>query len=67
MVRYKYYMTDVNWNHTDSILNWNQKDSDSINIDTNHTESNQPILADSKNIRSIHDSDDINAIENILA
>ena len=27
--------SDVNWNHTDLILNCNQKDSDSIHIDPN--------------------------------
>ena len=36
----------VNWNHTDSIINWNQKYSDSIHVDLNHTDSNQPILDD---------------------
>ena len=29
---------DVNWNHTNSIINWNQKYSDLINIDPNHTD-----------------------------
>ena len=57
----------VNWNHTDSILNWNQKYSDSIHIDSNHTNSNQPIPADLTNIRSIYDSDNIYTIENISA
>ena len=33
----------VNWNHTNSILNWNKKDSDSIKVDTNETELIQPI------------------------
>ena len=31
----------VNWNNTDSILNWNQKYSDSIHVDLNHTYLNQ--------------------------
>ena len=57
----------VDWNHTDSILNWDQKDSDSIHVDMNHTNSNKPIPSDSKNIGLIYDSDDILTIENILA
>ena len=57
----------VIWNHIESIRNWNQKDSDSIHIDHNHTDSNKLNRADSTNIRSIHDSANICAIENILA
>ena len=57
----------VNWNHTDLSLNWNQNYYDSINIDPKHTTSNQPILANLKNIGSIHDSSDICAIEGILS
>ena len=57
----------VNWNHTNLILNWNKKDSDSIQVDLNHTHSNQPIPDDSINIVSSHDSDNICAIEKILA
>ena len=57
----------LNWNHIDSILDWNQKYSDSINIDPNHTDSNQPIPDDSTNIGSVHGSADVCAIENILA
>ena len=38
--------SDVNWNHTDLILNCNQKDSDSIHVDMNHTNSNQSIPDD---------------------
>ena len=57
----------ANWNQTDSIPNFNQKYSDPIHIDTNHTNSNQTIPSDSKNIGSIHDSSDICAIEKILA
>ena len=33
----------LNWNHTNLILNWNQKYSDSIHVDTNHTELNSLI------------------------
>ena len=58
---------DVNCNHTDSIINRNKKYSNSIHVYLNHTNSNQPIPADSTNIGSIHDSDDIRAIEQILA
>ena len=57
----------INWNHTDSILNLNQKYSDSINVDLNNTNLNQPIPADLASIGSIHDSDNICAIEKILA
>ena len=56
----------INWNHNDPILNWNQKDSNSIHVDPNHIGSNQPIPADLTNIGSIHDSDNICAIEKIL-
>ena len=45
----------VNWNHTNSIINWTKKDSDFIHVDPKHTESNQPILENLKNIGSIHD------------
>ena len=38
-----------------------------IHVDQNHTDSNQPIPADSTNIGSIHDSDNIHKIEKILA
>ena len=57
----------VNWNHTDLIPNWNQKYSGSIHIYPNHTKSNQPIPANPTNIGSIHDSDKICEIENLLA
>ena len=57
----------VNWNHTNSILNWNKKYSKLIHIDTNHTDSIQPILDNLTNTVSIHDSANILAIENILA
>ena len=53
-------------NHTDLILNLNHKYSDSIHVDTNQTDLNKPIPANLKNIGSIHDSDDICAIEKIL-
>ena len=43
----------VNWNHTDSIINWNQKYTDSVHIDPNHTDSNQPIPDGLTNIGSI--------------
>ena len=41
----------VNWNCTNSIINWNQKYSDSIHVYPNHT-----------GIGSIHDSANIRAI-----
>ena len=53
---------DVNLNQTDLIINWDQKYSDLIYVDPNHTNLNQPIPADLKNIVSIHDSDDTHAI-----
>ena len=56
----------VNWNHTDLILNWNNKDSNSIRIDLNHKKCNQPIPANLINIKSIHDSDNMREIEKIL-
>ena len=56
----------VNWNHPNLILNWNQKYSDSIHIDLNHTNLNQLNPVNLKNIRLIHDSDNIFAIENKL-
>ena len=40
----------VNLNRTSSILNCNKKDSYSINVNINHTDSNQPIPADPTNI-----------------
>ena len=57
----------MNWNHTDSILNWHQKYSDSIHVDPNHTNSNQPIPEDLTNIVSTHDSAEICALEKIFA
>ena len=57
----------VNWNHTDLILNWNQNLFDSIHIDTDHTKSNKLNPANSTNIGSIHGSENIRAIEKILA
>ena len=57
----------LNWNNTDSILNLNQTYSDLIHADLNHTDSNQPIQENPTNIRSIHYSANIHAIENILA
>ena len=57
----------VNWNHTDLIINYNKKYSDSIHVGPCHTDSNQPIPADSTNIGSIHGSADIRAIGVILA
>ena len=56
----------VHWNHTNLILNWNQKYSDLIHVDPNHTDLNQPITADLSNIGSIHDSDSIISIEKNL-
>ena len=44
---------------------WNQKYSNSIHIDPNKPNSNQPIPSDLINIGSIHDSDDIIATEKI--
>ena len=38
----------VNLNHNKLILNWSKKYSDLIHVDPNHTNLNQPILADSK-------------------
>ena len=58
---------DVNRNHTNLILNRNQKYSDYIHVDPNHTDWIQPIQADSTNIGSIHDSANTCAIEKILA
>ena len=46
---------------------WNNKDSDSIHVDPNHTEPNQPIPDNPKNIRSINDSAGIRAIEKIFS
>ena len=46
---------------------WNHRDSDLIDVDPNHTNSNQPIPNDSTNIGSINDSADIHVIENILS
>ena len=43
----------------ESSVFWNNKDSESICADPNHTKSNQAIPADSTNIRSIHDSANI--------
>ena len=57
----------INWNHTDSILNWNQHYSDFIHADPNHINSNQPIPSYLTNIGSIHDSDYTWAREKILA
>ena len=57
---------NVNLNHTDSILNQNKKDYNSINIDPDHNDLNQPIPANSTNILSIHDSDIICATKTIL-
>ena len=44
----------------------NHKYSDSIHVDPNHTDSNQLIPDDLKNIGSINNSDDICAIEKII-
>ena len=41
---------------------WNHKDSNSIDVDPNHTNLNQHITADSTNIGSIHGSANIHAI-----
>ena len=49
------------------ILNWNQKDYDLIPVDPNQTGLNQPIPNNLTNIGSIHDSDNICAIDKILA
>ena len=57
----------VYWNYTNLILNWSQKDSDSYHLDPNCTDSNQPIPANSINIRSIHYAADIRAIKKIVA
>ena len=57
----------VNWNYTDLILNWSQKYSESIYLHPDHNKSNQPIPYDLTNIGSIHHSDNIFEIENILA
>ena len=54
-----------NVGHKNSVV-WNHKDSDSIHVDPNHTYLNQPIPEDLINIRSIHHSTDICAIEKIL-
>ena len=52
--------------HNNSII-WYHKDSESIQVDPNHTNINQPIPSNSKNIGSINDSADIRTIENILS
>ena len=57
----------INLNHSNLIINLNQKYSESIQFDTNHTDLNQPIPADLTYIISIHDSDYIHAIHKILA
>ena len=57
----------VNWNHTNSILNWNKKYFDLIHVDQNHTKANQPVPDGSINTGSIHDSANMRAIEKILA
>ena len=57
----------VNWNKTESILDLNQKYSDLINIDPNHTNSIQPMTENLTNIGSVHDSGNICAIKKILA
>ena len=46
---------------------WYNKDSDSIHVDPNHTNSNQTIPANFTSIESIHDSADIRSIENIFS
>ena len=51
--------SSVNWNHTNSIIYWKHKYSKSIHVDLNHTDLNQLNPANSINIRSIHDSDNI--------
>ena len=56
----------VNWNHTNLIINYNQKYSDLIHVDPNHTNSNQPIPDNSTHIGSIHNSDDIFATDTVL-
>ena len=45
---------------------WNHNYSESIHVDTNHTDSNQPIPDNSKNIGSIHNLANICAIEKML-
>ena len=45
---------------------WNHKYSDSIYVDPNHTDLNQPIPEDSTNIGSIHESANIWEIEKIF-
>ena len=52
--------------HRLSIINWNKKYYDLINVDPNHTNSNQLNPSDLTNIGSIHDSTNICAIENIF-
>ena len=56
----------VNWNHSDSILNWNQRKSYSTHVDPSYNDSNQPIPDNSTKFGSIHDSDNIREIEMIL-
>ena len=51
----------------ENYLIWNHKDSDSIHIDLNYTNSNKPITDDLTNIGIIHDSANICVIENILS
>ena len=46
---------------------WNKKYFDSVHVDLNHTNSNQPITADSTNIGSMNDSADIHVIEKIFS
>ena len=53
----------VNWNHIDSILNQNQRKYDSIRVDPNHTNLDQLNTTNLTNIGSIHDLDNIRAIE----
>ena len=46
---------------------WNQKDSNTVKFDPNHTNLNKPIPSYSTNIISLNDSADICAIENIFS
>ena len=55
----------VNLNHADSILNWDEKYFNLIHVDLSHTESTHLNTENSIDIGSIHDSENINAIEKI--
>ena len=62
-----WHKNSVNRNHTKSNLNYNQNYSDLINVDLNHTNSDQPTSDNSTNIGSIHDSDNILERDKTLA